>query len=65
MNRGRTLGGSSTAAQRVRTEADAAHQSWSSNFQALAGEDPTAYQAIDEQIEVTKAAIVAALAALD
>lgn len=51
--------------QAVRDQADALHESWSINFDNLAGDEPTGYQAIDGQIEATKGAILAALAELD
>ena len=48
----------------VREQAAALHASWSTHFDDLAS-DAAAYQAIDQQIEATKAAILGALAALD
>ncbi len=49
----------------VRDQAAALHASWSANFEDLASEDNTGYEAVDLQIETTKATILAALAALD
>ena len=49
----------------VRAEAAALHEAWSANFDDLAAEAPQAYEAVDGQIEATKAAILGALAELD